>query len=65
MSKRNVIESISNKQLTKKDVINMINNAFPDEEVGTHGTIATVTMTELTDGTIMESVTFGKRLYCE
>ena len=57
--KRNVIEWIQHTQLTKKDLIDLINKDFPDEEVGTHGQIASVVTTRMTDGTIMQSVCFG------
>lgn len=60
--KRNVIESVKNTQLTKKKFINLINESFQDEEVGTHGQIAHVITTRMTDGTIMQSVLFGKIL---
>lgn len=60
--KRNVIESVQNTQLTKKKLINLINESFPDEEVGIYGQIAHVITTKMTDGTIMQSVSFGKIL---
>lgn len=57
--KRNVIECIQHTKLTKKDLIDLINQDFPDEEVGTLGQIASVVTTRMTDGTIMQSVCFG------
>ena len=60
MEKRNVMESVQHTQLTKKEVLELINKTFPDEEVGNHGQIAQVTTTEMTDGTRMQSICFGK-----
>lgn len=60
MGNRNVIESVCHTQLTKKEVLELINKTFPDEEVGNHGQIAQVTTTEMTDGTKMQSICFGK-----
>lgn len=60
MEKRNVMESVQHTQLTKKEVLELINKTFPDEEVGNHGQIAQVTTTEMTDGTKMQSICFGK-----
>lgn len=61
-NKRNVIESIQNTHLTKRDLIDLINKSFSDDEVGTHGEVAHVITTRMTDGTIMQSVCFGKIL---
>lgn len=60
MKNRNVIETISRMDLTKKELIEMIERNFPDNEVGTHGTIAEITNTTMTDGTIMQGIMFGK-----
>lgn len=60
MEKRNVIDNISHTQLTKKEVLELIDKTFPDEEVGNHGQIAQVTTTEMSDGTKMQSICFGK-----
>lgn len=62
MSIRNVIESTTSTQLTKKEMIDLIHESFPDAEVGSHGKIATVIVTELTDGTKMQTICFGKFL---
>ena len=59
---RNVIESISNVGMTKKEFIDLLNKEFPDEEVGTHGRIVQITTTRLTDGTVNQSVLLGKQL---
>lgn len=62
MKNRNVIESIQHTQLTKKQIIELINKAFPDAEVGIHGQVVQVTTTTMTDGTKMQSICFGKIL---
>ena len=62
MDKRNVVESISHKNITKEDLFVLINKAFPKDEVSDSGLIGTITTTEMTDGTIMQNVTFGKIL---
>ena len=62
MDKRNVVESISHKNITKEDLFELINKAFPEDEISVSGLIGTITTTEMTDGTIMQSVTFGKVL---
>ena len=61
-NKRNVIECVQNTQLTKKELIGLIDKSFPDDEVGTFGQIANVVTTKMTDGTIMQSICFGKIL---
>lgn len=62
MDKRNVVESISHKNITKEDLFDLISKAFPEDEISVSGLIGTITTTEMTDGTIMQSVTFGKVL---
>jgi hypothetical protein len=62
MKSRNVIEAIQHSNMTKERLINMINKNFPDEEVGKQGSIAQVITTRMTDGTIMQSICFGKIL---
>lgn len=62
MDKRNVVESISHKNITKEDLFELISKAFPEDEIATSGLIGTITTTEMTDGTIMQNVTFGKVL---
>ena len=60
MKNRNVIDSVKHINLTKKDMLELINKTFPDEEVGNLGQIAQLTITEMTDGTKMQSICFGK-----
>lgn len=60
MEKRNVIDNMQHTSLTKKEVLELIDKTFPDEEVGNHGQIAQVTTTEMSDGTKMQSICFGK-----
>ena len=60
MEKRNVIDNIQYTSLTKKEILELIDKTFPDEEVGNHGQIAQVTTTEMSDGTKMQSICFGK-----
>jgi hypothetical protein len=60
MEKRNVIDNIQHTSLTKKEVLELIDKTFPDEEVGNHGQIAQVTTTEMSDGSKMQSICFGK-----
>lgn len=51
MKNRNVIDSVKHISLTKKDMIELINKTFPDEEVSNFGQIAQLTIMEMTDGT--------------
>lgn len=60
MKNRNVIDKVEHINLTKKDMLELINKTFPDEEVGNFGQIAQLTITEMTDGTKMQSICFGK-----
>lgn len=60
MKNRNIIDSVKHINLTKKDMLELINKTFPDEEVGNFGQIAQLTITEMTDGTKMQSICFGK-----
>ena len=60
MENRNVIDRVQHTNVTKKELISLIDKAFPDEEVGNHGQIAQITTTEMTDGTKMQSICFGK-----
>lgn len=60
MKNRNIIDSVKHINLTKKDILELINKTFPDEEVGDFGQIAQLTITEMTDGTKMQSICFGK-----
>lgn len=60
MEKRNVIDNMQHTSLTKKEILELIDKTFPDEEVGNHGQIAQVTTTEMSDGTKMQSICFGK-----
>ena len=60
MENRNVIDRVQHTNVTKKELIALIDKAFPDEEVGNHGQIAQITTTEMTDGTKMQSICFGK-----
>lgn len=60
MKNINAIDSIKHINLTKKDMLELINNNFLDEEVGDFGQIAQLTITEMTDGTKMQSICFGK-----
>ena len=60
--KRDVIESVQNTALTKKKLFDLINKSFPDDEVGAFGQIAHITTTRMTDGTVMQTICFGKIL---
>lgn len=60
MKNTNNIDSVQHISLTKKDIIELIENTFPDEEVGNYGQVAQLTITEMTDGTKMQSICFGK-----
>ena len=62
MEKRNVIDSTTRYMVSKRDLIEAIIKTFPDDEVGYDGKIAHVTITKMTDGTVMQSVLFGKVL---
>lgn len=59
---RNVIEIVLHTALTKRELIKLINEAFPNEEVGDHGQIAQLSTTIMSDGTRMQNVCFGKIL---
>lgn len=61
-TERNVIESITSQSLTKEDLLEMLEINFPLEEVGTTGRIAQIVTTKMTDGTINQTVLFGKIL---
>ena len=62
MENRNVIETVVHTALTKRELIDLINKSFPDEEVGNHGQIAQLSTTTMSDGTKMQNVCFGKIL---
>lgn len=62
MENRNVIETVVHTALTKRELIDLINESFPDEEVGNHGQIAQLTTTTMSDGTKMQNICFGKIL---
>jgi hypothetical protein len=62
MKNRNVIETVIHTALTKRELLEVINKTFPDDEVGNHGQIAQVETTIMTDGTKMQSICFGKQL---
>lgn len=57
---RNVIERTQHDGVTKEKLLALIEEAFPDEEVGKYGQIAEITTTTMTDGTKLQSVCFGK-----
>ena len=62
LKNRNVIETVVHTALTKRELIDLINKSFPDEEVGNHGQIAQLSTTTMSDGTKMQNVCFGKIL---
>ena len=62
MENRNVIETVVHIALTKRELIELINKSFPDEEVGNYGQIAQLITTTMSDGTKMQDVCFGKIL---
>ena len=62
MENRNVIEIVTNDKLTKRELIEVINKTFPDDEIGDKGIIAYISTTEMTDGTKMQTICFGKIL---
>jgi hypothetical protein len=62
MKNRNEIEIVTNDKLTKRELIDAINKTFPDDEIGDQGIIAYISTTEMTDGTKMQAICFGKIL---
>lgn len=62
MKNRNEIEIVTNDKLTKRELIEVINKTFPDDEIGDKGIIAYISTTEMTDGTKMQTICFGKIL---
>lgn len=62
MENRNVIETVVHIALTKRELIELINKSFPDEEVGNHGQIAQLATTTMSDGTEMQNICFDKIL---
>ncbi len=62
MENKNVIGTIMHATLTKKEIIEIINRTFPDEEVGNYGKIVQVETVVAKDGTKMQSVCFCKPL---
>ena len=62
MENRNIIETVVHTALTKRELIDLINKSFPDEEVGNYGQIAQLSTTTMSDGTKMQNVCFGKIL---
>ena len=62
MKYRNEIEIVTNDKLTKRELIDAINKTFPDDEIGDQGIIAYISTTEMTDGTKMQTICFGKIL---
>ena len=62
MENRNFIETVVHTALTKRELIELINKSFPDEEVGNHGQIAQLSTTTMSDGTKMQNICFGKIL---
>lgn len=62
MKNRNEIEIVTNDKLTKRELIDAINKTFYDDEIGDQGIIAYISTTEMTDGTKMQAICFGKIL---
>lgn len=62
MENKNIIETVAHQTMTKQEIIDAINKTFPDDVVGGYGQIAQVVTTTMTDGTVMQSVCFGKVL---
>ena len=62
IKKRNAIETTHHAHLTKNEILKLIDQTFPDEEVGKHGQVAQLTTTVMSDGTRMQSICFGKIL---
>jgi hypothetical protein len=62
MKNRNEIEIVTNDKLTKRELIDAINKTFPDDEIGDQGIIVYISTTEMTDGTKMQTICFGKIL---
>lgn len=62
MKNRNEIEIVTNDKLTKRELIDAINKTFSDDEIGDQGIIAYISTTEMTDGTKMQAICFGKIL---
>ena len=62
MKNRNEIEIVTNDKLTKRELIDAINKNLPDDEIGDQGIIAYISTTEMTDGTKMQTICFGKIL---
>lgn len=59
---RNIIQSTSTQQLTKKELIEMVKENYPDEEAEFHGQIAQMTTITMADGTQQQSILFGRIL---
>lgn len=62
MENKNIIEKITRTEVSKAEIIDLIKKTFPEEEVGYNGKIAYIVTTEMTDGTKMQSICFGKPL---
>ena len=62
MENSTVMDTVVQTALTKKELIDLNNKSFPDEEVGNHGQIAQLSTTTMSDGTKMQNVCFGKIL---
>lgn len=56
------LKIVTNDKLTKRELIDAINKTFPDDEIGDQGIIAYISTTEMTDGTKMQTICFGKIL---
>lgn len=57
-NKVNMVKGATHGLVSKEDLIKAINKAFPDDDI----LIASVTTVEMTDGTKMQSICFGKIL---
>lgn len=60
MKERNVIETVVYTSLTKKEFIDLINKSFTEEETNCSDQIVQIITTVMTDGTMAQSIHFGK-----
>lgn len=62
VSRETVLENVIHRMLTKQELIKAINQAFPDEGPDSTAPIAAIAITQLSDGTTLQSITLAKKL---
>ena len=62
VSRETVLENVTHRMLTKQELIKAINQAFPDEDPDSTAPIAAIAITQLSDGTTLQSITLAKKL---